>query len=81
MFSAKQGHSWYHYYIVPTVLCFFYQQRLYGVFVKLDLKLGYTTKTAMHRQCVTCFRNVAIHIIAVLRTLHSLKENAFVVLC
>ena len=33
----------------------------------------------MNRRCVTCFRDVAIHIIAVSRTLHSSNHNAFMV--
>jgi len=36
----------------------------------------YTTKTAMQQRFVTCFRNVAIHIIAVSKTFHSSNHNA-----
>ena len=47
---------------------------------KLDLKRVYTTKkTAMNRRCVTCFREVAIHIITVSRRLHSSNQSAFMV--
>ena len=47
---------------------------------KLDLKRVYTTKkNPINRRFVTCFRDVAIHIIAVSRTLHSSNHNAFVV--
>ena len=36
-------------------------------------------QAAMNRRFVTCFRDVAIHLIAVSRTLHSSNHNAFMV--
>ena len=49
------------------------------IIFKLDLKLVYTTKTAMNRRFVTCFRDVTIHIIAVSRRLNSSNQYAFMV--
>ena len=46
---------------------------------KLDLKRVFLLNTVMNRRCVTCFRDVAIHIIAVSRRLHSSNQYAFLV--
>ena len=46
---------------------------------KLDLKRVLATKKWMNQRFVTCFCDVAIHIIAVSRRLHSSNQYAFMV--
>ena len=58
----------------------FQSASLYFYSVSNSIKNAFTwLKAEMKRRCVTCFRDLAIHIIAVSRTLHSSNHNAFMV--